>query len=143
MLNALIAIMGDSYDRVSDTRKERGQQQRAELLVEMERRMLVKRPEYFGRWLHGVRRVAKAAVKMDEWSGRLRVLKDEVANVMAKATEMDAKMDAKMKEMKAEMKEMKAEMKEMKAEMKVEMKDMKGVLLTLVQSVRENGDYSA
>ena len=54
MLNALIAIMGDTYDRVSETRKERGQQQRAELLLEMESMMLSRRngDGGFAHWLH-------------------------------------------------------------------------------------------
>ena len=39
MLNALIAIMGDTYDRVSETRAERGLLQRATLLVELEASM--------------------------------------------------------------------------------------------------------
>ena len=39
MLNALIAIMGDTYDRVSETRTERGLLQRAALLAELEASM--------------------------------------------------------------------------------------------------------
>ena len=39
MLNALIAIMGDTYDRVSETRLERGLQGRALLLIEIEEAM--------------------------------------------------------------------------------------------------------
>ena len=35
LVNALIAIMGDTYDRVSETRLERGQLQRLALLLEM------------------------------------------------------------------------------------------------------------
>ena len=40
MLNALIAIMGDTYDRVSETRLERGLQGRALLLIEIEEAMI-------------------------------------------------------------------------------------------------------
>ena len=39
MLNALIAIMGDTYDRVSETRLERGLQGRALLLIDIEEAM--------------------------------------------------------------------------------------------------------
>lgn len=39
MLNALIAIMGDTYDRVSESRIEQGLLQRAQLLVELEAQM--------------------------------------------------------------------------------------------------------
>ena len=42
MLNALIAIMGDTYDRVSETRLERGLQGRALLLIELEEAMMSK-----------------------------------------------------------------------------------------------------
>ena len=41
MLNALIAIMGDTYDRVSETRLERGLQGRALLLIEIEEAMTI------------------------------------------------------------------------------------------------------
>ena len=53
MLNALIAIMGDTYDRVSETRLERGLQGRALLLIEIEEAMTKddqKDPDLFPRW---------------------------------------------------------------------------------------------
>ena len=53
MLNALIAIMGDTYDRVSETRLERGLQGRALLLIEIEEAMTKddqKNPALFPRW---------------------------------------------------------------------------------------------
>ena len=53
MLNALIAIMGDTYDRVSETRLERGLQGRALLLIEIEEAMTKddqKNQSLFPRW---------------------------------------------------------------------------------------------
>ena len=53
MLNALIAIMGDTYDRVSETRLERGLQGRALLLIEIEYAMTKddhKNQALFPRW---------------------------------------------------------------------------------------------
>ena len=53
MLNALIAIMGDTYDRVSETRPERGLQGRALLLIEIEEAMTKddqKDLDLFPRW---------------------------------------------------------------------------------------------
>ena len=53
MLNALIAIMGDTYDRVSETRLERGLQGRALLLIEIEEAMTKddhKNQALFPRW---------------------------------------------------------------------------------------------
>ena len=55
MLNALIAIMGDTYDRVSETRLERGLQGRALLLIEIEVAMTKDDPNnqaLFPRWFH-------------------------------------------------------------------------------------------
>ena len=84
MLNALIAIMGDTYERVSETRIERGLQQRAELLVEYESMMLIKNASNgFGSWLHAVQRkdAAGAMGEGDVWAGQLRRLKDDVKGV--------------------------------------------------------------
>ena len=88
MLNALIAIMGDTYDRVSADRLERGLQGRAILLAEIEGAMTeaeLKNASLFPRWLHGIRRVNDEAVEETEWSGRLRALKNAVTKV---ATEL-------------------------------------------------------
>ena len=88
MLNALIAIMGDTYDRVSADRLERGLQGRAILLAEIEGAMTeaeLKNASLFPRWLHGIRRDNDEAVEETEWSGRLRALKNAVTKV---ATEL-------------------------------------------------------
>eukprot|EP00964_Phaeocystis_antarctica_P042506 scaffold24368_cov63-Phaeocystis_antarctica.AAC.2 len=55
MLNALIAIMGDTYDRVSETRLERGLQGRALLLIEIEAAITKDDPKnqaFNPRWCH-------------------------------------------------------------------------------------------
>ena len=88
MLNALIAIMGDTYDRVSADRLERGLEGRAILLAEIEGAMTeaeLKNASLFPRWLHGIRRDNDEAVEETEWSGRLRALKNAVTKV---ATEL-------------------------------------------------------
>ena len=88
MLNALIAIMGDTYDRVSADRLERGLEGRAVLLDEIEGAMTeaeLENASLFPRWLHGIRRVNDEAVEETEWSGRLRALKNAVTKV---ATEL-------------------------------------------------------
>ena len=84
MLNALIAIMGDTYDRVSADRLERGLQGRAILLAEIEGAMTeaeLQNASLFPRWLHGIRRDNDEAVEETEWSGRLRALKNAVTKV--------------------------------------------------------------
>ena len=97
MLNALIAIMGDTYDRVSETRIERGQQQRAELLVEYDAVMCARRRadgRLFPRWLHAIRSTLDdedaggATQEQAAWSGRLRVIKNQITDTRA-AVEAD------------------------------------------------------
>ena len=84
MLNALIAIMGDTYDRVSETRLERGLQGRALLLIEIEEAMTQddhKNQALFPRWLHVIKRAEDSEEGGAEWSGRLRAIKDSVSKV--------------------------------------------------------------
>merc|ERR1740133_76114 len=85
MLNALIAIMGDTYDRVSETRLERGLQGRALLLIEIEEAMTQddhKNQALFPRWLHVIKRVEDSEEGGAEWSGRrLRAIKDSVSKL--------------------------------------------------------------
>lgn len=91
MLNALIAIMGDTYDRVSADRLERGLQGRAILLAEIEGAMTeaeLKNASLFPRWLHGIRRDNDEAVEETEWSGRLRALKNAVTKVATDVTKV-------------------------------------------------------
>jgi len=92
MLNALIAIMGDTYDRVSDTRLARGLQLRARLLLDIEGGMKPSEKtneNFFPRWLHVIRLKEEDEGEAG-WSGRL--------NEMAKKIEatkktMSAKID--------------------------------------------------
>ena len=84
MLNALIAIMGDTYDRVSETRLERGLQGRALLLIEIEEAMTQddhKNQALLPRWLHVIKRAEDSEEGGAEWSGRLRAIKDSVGKV--------------------------------------------------------------
>lgn len=100
MLNALIAIMSDTYERVSEQRIERGLQQRAELLVEYEKMMLSKSERNgFASWLHAIRRKDDALVasEADQWAGQLRRIKDDVKSLRGS-------MEAKMAEVKGEVK---------------------------------------
>ena len=146
MLNSLIAIMGDTFDRVSEMRLERGLLQRAELLVEMERydqpsalnpqhaarstqhsarsphihhhsplcppsltlistatlrAMLYKRPESFGGWLHAIRRKDATDVKTDDWSGRLRVMRDDIKELKSSGATNHLAVEAKIASMEA------------------------------------------
>merc|ERR1719272_1592252 len=93
MLNALIAIMGDTYDRVSETRLERGLQGRALLLIEIEEAMTKDDHEnqaLFPRWLHVIKRAEDSEEGGAEWSGRLRAIKDSVSKVATTVNGVEA-----------------------------------------------------
>ena len=107
MLNALIAIMGDTYSRVSETRVEEGSQQRAELIVELADSMSEAQklnPAYFPRWIHAIKRMDMDAGS-EGWAGQVGALKKSIAAVEAKIdankAAFDAKIDAKIDELKA------------------------------------------
>ena len=59
MLNALIAIMGDTYGRVSETKQSRGLYNKAMYILERQRLMSPKElanKAYFPFWLHVIER---------------------------------------------------------------------------------------
>ena len=98
MLNALIAIMGDTYSRVSETRVAQGLQQRAELLVELAATMSKRQRAdgaLFPRWIHVVRRKEEDDVE-DDWEGQIGAIKKTMRAVEAKVGATEAKMEAKM-----------------------------------------------
>jgi len=80
MLNALIAIMGDTFDRVSETRKQRGLQLRAQLLLELDDTrddQKQKDPKLYPRCLHVIR-LKEDAETEESWAGRLSAMKDKI-----------------------------------------------------------------
>jgi len=100
MLNALIAIMGDTYDRVSETRSEMGLLGQAQLLVEIEKSMSTtdrRNACFFPRWLHAIR-VVEADGADEGWSGRLRAIKSKIdvvdETVKKKVDAVEHKVDA-------------------------------------------------
>ena len=106
MLNALIAIMGDTYDRVSADRLERGLEGRAILLAEIEGAMTeaeLENASLFPRWLHGIRRVNDEAVEETEWSGRLRALKNAVTKVATELVSVEPNVSKKVQAVRDEL----------------------------------------
>jgi len=98
MLNALIAIMGDTYSRVSETRVAQGLQQRAELLVELAATMSARQRAdgaLFPRWIHVVQRKEAGDVE-DDWAGQIGAIKKTIGAVQTKVGTAEAKMEAKM-----------------------------------------------
>ena len=99
------SAQGDTYDRVSETRKERGLQQRAQLLLELERQMSHKERTSelnFPRWLHFVRRQDAEDAEdepQEEWGGRLRAVND-------KLEENQKKLEAQVQGLKGDLKKL-------------------------------------
>ena len=75
LLNALIAIMSDTYDRVTETLRERGLIQRAKLLLEQQSLMsaeTLRNTVYFPEWLHAIQRVDEGEAEGEHaWAGRI------------------------------------------------------------------------
>ena len=88
LLNVLIAIISDTYDRVEEKGKARGLLMRARLLLEMQDTMPQERlhdEKLFPRWLHVVMRVEDVG-NTDIWSGRLHAIKEHISAVSKKVT---------------------------------------------------------
>jgi hypothetical protein len=79
-LNALIAIMGDTYDNVQETRLERSLLRRGKLLIEIQSLMMEKEldnPELFPKWVHAIVRRSEDKDK-NAWAGRIHAVTKEV-----------------------------------------------------------------
>ncbi|KAL1495122.1 hypothetical protein AB1Y20_016989 [Prymnesium parvum] len=83
MMNALIAIMSDTYDRVSESRLEMGLLGQAQLLVDIEKAMNDEdrhNKDFFPKWLHIIR-IKDEDGGDDGWSGRLRAMKSKIDSI--------------------------------------------------------------
>jgi WD40 repeat protein len=88
-LNALIAIMGDTYDNVQETRLERSRLQRGKLLIEIQSLMMEKEldnPELFPKWVHAIVKRSEDKDK-NAWAGRIHAVTKEVKASVAKLQE--------------------------------------------------------
>ena len=140
-LNALIAIMGDTYDKVQETRLERSRLQRGKLLIEIQSLMTeadLDNTELFPKWVHAIVKRSEDKDKND-WAGRIHAVSKEVKAVVAKLHEqseakfaqmhkhteaklaqlheLQAKLQAKMDERQAKVDERQAKMDERLAKM--------------------------
>ena len=85
LLNALISIISDTYEKVLDSSTQRKLFRRAELLVEIE--MLMDRSDYdntdyFPAYLHVLQRIDRhGQPAVTEWNGRLQALRKEITRV--------------------------------------------------------------
>jgi hypothetical protein len=83
LLNALIAIMGDTYDRVSETAMHQRLLNRANFILECEDRLptrMLRSKRLFPKWLHVVQRAETAATSPTRgaWTGRVAAIRDEL-----------------------------------------------------------------
>jgi hypothetical protein len=79
-LNALIAIMGDTYDNVQKEGVELSRLQRGKLLIEIQSLMMEKEldnPELFPTWVHAIVKRSEDKDKND-WAGRIHAVTKEV-----------------------------------------------------------------
>ena len=111
-LNALIAIMGDTFDRMQDSREESMQMNRCQLVIEFVLKTLDE--EEIGamqrsfRWLHLLqpRSMGDSNGNGDEWAGRIKVIRqlvqkvdDKVDSTQKQIGEVEKKITAAVKRM--------------------------------------------
>ena len=128
VLNALIALMGDSWERVQANALTRGARGRGRLIVEMQQIMWRKPPDLFPDFVHVLRR-KEAVVKASdsEWTGRVTKLMDHT--------------DRKQEEVKAEVESVKAEVnakvESVNAKVELAIQKMKQLVSMSLQSQQE------
>jgi hypothetical protein len=119
MLNLLIALMADTFERVTESWVFESRKMRVETIIEKELLMNDSdNTDCFPAFLQVLRPVEDV---VDEWagvSGQVSAVRDEVGAVKRESRQMMQKVDT----LAAEMKEMKAEMRANQEEMKAEMR---------------------
>ena len=86
-LNALIAIMGDTFGRMQDSREESMQMNRCQLVIEFVLKTLdeeeIGAMQHSFRWLHLLqpRSMGDSNGNGDEWAGRIKVIRQLVQKV--------------------------------------------------------------
>jgi len=91
LLNVLIAIISDTYERVEEKGKARGLLQRARILLEMQDSMSDEQladETLFPAWLHVISRVEDVG-SPDIWSGRLHAIKEHITIMEKKLAESE------------------------------------------------------
>ena len=139
-MNLLIAIMGDSYEKVKESERVQALRERAQIIVGAERT----NPSWhkYHKYMH----IAEAAdvstsgaQKNIEWegiTGRVKQLLElQTAEVKAETAEVKAELKAETAQIKAELKSETAEAKVERAELKAELADVKDLLATLLDRI--------
>jgi hypothetical protein len=140
-MNLLIAIMGDSYEKVKESERVQALRERAQIIVEAE----LTRPSWhkYHKYMH----IAEAAdIASDtgmspslEWegiTGRVKQLlfpiKAELQEMAANQDEENSKIKTELQEVKTNQKEMAANQKEMAANQAKELAELKALLVALL-----------
>ena len=76
LLNLLIAIISDTYDRVQEQLLPADYMERAQLLLEVERLLIMKRDQGIPRYLFLVKQKQLEEDENFDWEGRIRSLKN-------------------------------------------------------------------
>jgi WD40 repeat protein len=80
MLNLLISILGDSYERVQLNLVESDYSQMLEVILELEKMMIWNRNKGIQTYLHKCN-LLKSEDSQEEWEGRIRALQDRISGV--------------------------------------------------------------
>ncbi|EGD80207.1 hypothetical protein PTSG_10886 [Salpingoeca rosetta] len=108
LLNLLIALMSDSYERIQDRADIEFQLLRARILHEQEKFMTKKEkrnPKLFPKWLHVLVPKGGAGSGGVQWQGVLHALKKEVAGVDNRVSGVERKVEEQMADVQAKMEE--------------------------------------
>lgn len=101
LLNVLIAIISDTYERVEEKSKARGLLMRARILLEMQDSMtdeMLADEVMFPKWLHVIMRVEDVG-SADIWSGRLHAIKEHITTMEKKVDETEVRIIHEVKQM--------------------------------------------
>ena len=82
MLNLLISILGDSYERVQSSLVESDYSQMLDVIIELEKMMVWNRNKGTPVYLHECD-CPTSEYSQEEWEGRIKILQDKVSGVSA------------------------------------------------------------
>jgi hypothetical protein len=80
MLNLLISILGDSYDKVQFTMTESDYEQKIEVVIEIEKMMIWNRNKKINSYIHRCDLYRNEFSEAD-WEGRIRILQDSLLQI--------------------------------------------------------------
>ena len=134
-LNLLIAIMGDSYEKVKESERVEAIRERARIVVEEEKRF--PKSHCYHRFMHFVEAVDTSRSEERLWEGVTK----RVAHIMSTETsDLKDEMNTKLNEIDTKLIKLKGEMKneavELKDEMNAKLERLDSKLDTILDSLR-------